>query len=132
MTDYEPSLVKEHEVRSAFTPPLEYYDISKVELLLKIESVEDYIKAVYFDGAMPSRNEGKVPALLLAIAKVVKGNPKLTKEHGEIESLDLGDYSVDYSLEDGAYEIAKSWEQMAHEMLEMRGENNWQLRLVND
>ena len=139
MTDYTPSLVYEHEVRNSFTPPLDYNDITKADILLKIEAVEDYIKSVYFGDSMPSRIKGRIPALLLAMSKVLKGNPSIVKKYGIVESLSLGDYKVSYALSGKgdhviAYESAESWEQMALKMLKRRGgENFWgEVVLVND
>jgi len=137
MADYSPSLVYEYEIRNSFTPPLDYNDVSKAELLLKIEAVEDYIKATYFNDAMPSRGDGKIPALLIVMSKIVKSNPGLIQKYGIVESLSLGDYKVTYSHSGRgehvtAYESAKSWEQMAEDMLFVRGKNKWQIVLAND
>lgn len=130
MTDYLPSMVYEHEVRNSFSPPLEYDDISKVDILLKIESVEDYITAVYFDDITPSRDDSKVPALLLVMSKVFRGNPALAKKYTDVAELELGDYHITYDMTArgkhvNPYESAKSWEQMAHEILERRGSNTY-------
>ena len=139
MSDYSPSLVYEHEVRNAFTPPLDYEDITKVDILTKIELVEDYIKATYFRDGMPTRAQGKVPALLIVMSKIIQGNPKLIKKYGIVESLSLGDYKVTYAISGKgdhvtAYESAKSWEAMAHDMLLRRGqESSWgEIIKVND
>lgn len=139
MVDYSPSLVYEYEVRNAFSPPLDYDDISKADLLLKIEAVEDYIKATYFNDSMPTRAKGKIPALLIAMSKVLKGNPSIVKKYGIVESLTLDDYKVSYAISGRgdhvtAYESAESWEQMALKMLKVRGkEHSWgQVVLVND
>jgi len=136
MSDYEPQLVKEDEVRNMFTPPLDYDDVSKAQLLLYIESVEDYIKSVYFNDSMPSRSKAKVPALLLVMSKVIK-KPDLLKKYGVVESMKLGDFS--FKLEGtakgkhvSAYEVARSWEEMAHEMLKARGKKQWTIMKAND
>jgi len=138
MADYSPSLIYEYEVRNSWTPPLDYDDITKADILLKIEAVEDYIKAVYFGDSMPTRAKAKIPALLIVMSKVLKGNPSIVKKYGIIESLSLGDYSVTYALSGRgdhvtAYESAESWEQMAHRMLKSRGEEeSWgEIILVN-
>jgi len=104
--------------------------VSKVDILLKIEMVEDYIKAVYFDNQMPERSDGKIPALLLVMSKIIKGNPELTKKYAEVSELELGDYRIAYDTTArgkhvNAYESAKSWEEMAHEMLRRRGSTTY-------
>lgn len=137
MSDYSPSLVNEYEVRNAFSPPLDYDDVSKAEILLKIAAVEDYIKATYFNDFMPSTDEGKYPALLIVMSKIIKGSPGLIKKYGIVESLELGDYKVTYSHSGrgehvSAYESAKSWEQMAEDMLFARGSSKWQIVKANE
>jgi len=137
MADYSPSLIYEYEVRNSFTPPLTYEDVTKAEMLLKIEAVEDYIKCTYFNDAMPPRSDGKIPALLIVMSKVIKGNPGLIKKYGIVESLSLGDYKVTYQHSGrgdhvSAYESAKSWEQMAEDMLFVRGKNLWQIIKANE
>jgi len=136
MTDFSPSLVREYEVRNAFTPPLSYNDVSKADILLKIEAVEDYIKSTYFNDSMPSATKGRIPALLIVMSKIIKGNPALIKKYGIVESLELGDYKVTYAHSGRgehvtATESAKSWEQMAEDMLFARGTSKWQLVKAN-
>jgi hypothetical protein len=137
MADFTPTLIKEYEVRNAFTPPLNYDDVTKAEILLKIAAVEDYIKATYFNDSMPSIAKGKYPALLIVMSKIIKGNPGLIKKYGIIESFELGDYKVKFQHSGrgdhvSAYESAKSWEQMAEDMLFARGSSTWQLVKAND
>ncbi len=136
MSDYSPSLVYEHEVRNSFTPPLEYNDISKADVLNKIEMVENYIKYAFFDGTMPSRTVGKIPALMIVMSKVIKGNPSLAEKYADINSLELGDYSIKYDVTArgahvNAYESARSWEEMAIDILEAQGSNKPKVILVN-
>jgi len=137
MVDYNPSLVREYEVRNAFTPPLSYNDVTKAELLLKIEAVEDYIKATYYNDTSVPVAEGRIPALLIVMSKIIKGNPSLIKKYGIVESLSLGDYKVTYAHSGrgqhvSATESAKSWEQMAEDMLYSRGKNRWRIVLANE
>lgn len=137
MSDYVPSLVQEHEVRSSFTPPLTYDDVSKADLLLKIAAVEDYIKATYFNDSMPSVVKGKYPALLIVMSKVIKSNPGLIKKYGIVSNLQLGDYKVSFQhsgkgVHVSAYESAKSWEQMAEDMLYARSVGKWQIVKANE
>ena len=137
MSDYSPRLINEYEVRNSFTPPLTYEDVSKADILLKIEAVEDYIRATYFNDSMPSPSKGRMPALLIVMSKVVKGNPGLIKKYGIVEALELGDYKVTFQHSGrgdhvSAYESAKSWEQMAEDMLFARGTSKWQIIKAND
>ena len=50
MTDYATVAVTEMDVRNFVSPPLDYDDVSKAEILLKIESVETFAKYTYFGG----------------------------------------------------------------------------------
>jgi hypothetical protein len=137
MTDFSPSLVSEYEVRNAFTPPLSYNDVTKAEILLKIEATEDYIKAVYFNDSMPTATKGRIPALLIVMSKIIKSSPNLIKKYGIVESLSLGDYKVTYAHSGRgdhvtAHESAKSWEQMAEDILDARKTVTWKIVLAND
>jgi beta-galactosidase beta subunit len=128
MADYVPKLVQEYEVRNSFTPPLEYNDISKVDILSKIEMIEDYISAMYFADSTPTRAQARIPALLLVMSRVLRGNPELAKKYADVQYLKLGDYEVTFDTHargrpPSAYDSAKSWETMAHEMLSKRGVN---------
>jgi hypothetical protein len=142
MPDYIPKLIHEYEIRNSFSPPLDYDDINKANLLLIIESVEDYIRAVYFNNSMPSRDDGKVPALLMVLSKVLFANHSIVKKYGLINYIELGDYKLGYEYSGKgehvtAFESAKSWDQMAHEMLLARSKSQnmsayWPgIRLVN-
>ena len=129
MADYSSRFVQEYEVRNFFTPPLEYDDISKAEILLKIESVENYIIQAYFDGSSPG-STAKTPALLLVMAKIIRSNPTLIKKYGDIESFEIGDYKVKFmgtgkGKHVTAYETSKSWEEMAYDMLEILALKSW-------
>ncbi len=138
MVDYVPTLAPEYEVRNFFSPPLDYDDISTAELLLKIESVEKYIKVVY---GITSSEKGRIPALLLVACKVIE-NPSLASKYNQIATEKLGDYS--YSLFKGgnisgksaAYDLASSWRTMAIEMLEAEiagtRSDKWPFYKVND
>lgn len=118
MADYEPKLVKEHEVRNFFSPPLSYDDISKAELLLKIETIERFIADAYFNGTMPSREDAKIPALLLVVSQIVQ-NPSISKKYNVILSEKLGDYSYRISDRYGkeAYNAYAIYREMALAML---------------
>lgn len=50
MVDYTPRFVSEADVRGFFTPPIPYDKVSKAEILLKIQAVEEFIINSYFGG----------------------------------------------------------------------------------
>ena len=138
MSDYIPTLVNEFEVRNFFSPPLSYDDINTAEVLLKIESVEKYIQAVY---GITDAATGRIPALLLVACKVIE-NPILANKYNQLSSEKLGDYS--YKLFEGKsitgkssiYDLAASWRTMAIEILEAALFGNkssiWCFYKVND
>lgn len=118
MTDYKPQLVEEYEVRNFFSPPLSYDDMSKAELLLKIEVIEKFIADAYFNGNMPSKDDARIPALLLVISQIVQ-NPNISKKYNVILSEKLGDYSYRISDSYGkeAYNAYSIYREMALSML---------------
>jgi len=126
MTDYEPKLVKEHEVRNFFTPPLSYEDVSKAELLAKIEAIEQFIADAYFNGNMPSRDDAKIPALLLVVSQIVQ-NPRVSKKYNVIVSEKLGDYSYKISDKYGreAYNAYAVYREMALAMLRAKSSKSY-------
>lgn len=100
-------------IRNFTTPPLSYDDVNEAELLAKIEAVEYYCDTIYGTGA-------KVPCALLVIAKLIS-NPKLAKKYGTFNSETIGRYSYRLGPTSMAgktsFEIAKTWEELALEML---------------
>ena len=133
MTDYIPKLVKEHEVRNFFSPPLDYDDVGKAELLSKIQVVETFIKDVYFDGNMPNEDTAKIPALLLVVSQIVQ-NPTLAKKYGAIVSEKLGDYSYRLANELGRtpYNAYRVYREMALAMLRAKCSTTWKVFKTND
>jgi hypothetical protein len=125
--DYVPKYVTENDVRTMFTPALDYNDICKAELLLKIESVEDYVEAVYFNDTATTADNARIPCLLLIASKIIT-SPTLAREYGTLKKEVLGDYAYELALtastKDGLtaspHVIAKCWESMALEMLKSR------------
>jgi len=107
---YTPQLVTVSEVRSFFTPSLSSDDISDDELLAKIEAVETYIKDVFFNGNMPTKDTARIPALLLVASQVVQ-NPVLAKKYDVLVSEKLGDYS---------YQTASRYSKSYNSWLEFR------------
>ena len=121
MTDYSPIMVKEMDVRNFFTPPLDYDDVNTAEILIKIESVENYVSSVY--GITDST--GRIPVLLLIASKLIHA-PALARKHFTLSEEQLGDYryvmaqpiSRGTDIQSSPFVISKTWEKMAIEILE--------------
>ena len=116
------AFVTEKDVRNSFTLPLDYDDISKAQIDLYIEMVEDYVKGVWFDETGASSTLARIPCLLLIASKIVS-NPTLAKKYNTLSSESLGDYSYQLAKpSDGSspHEIAISFERMALQMLRSR------------
>ena len=136
MADYSPTIVTEKDVRNFFTPPLDYDDVTKAEILLKIESVEDYVSAVY---ELTSSSDARIPCLLLVAAKIIQ-NPTLAKKYYTLAEEQLGDYryvmaqpiSRGTDVQSSPYVISKTWEKMALEILSARAVDRWKIRKAND
>ena len=111
MTDYSPKYVSLAFIRNFTTPPLDYTDVSEAELLAKVEAVETYCDTIYETGAA-------VPCALLVLAKLIS-NPTLASKYSSLVAENLGDYSYRLGSVSGksAYEISKSWEELAYDML---------------
>jgi hypothetical protein len=129
MTDYSPKYVSLSFIRNFTTPPLDYTDVSEAELLAKVEAVESYCDTVYETGAA-------VPCALLVLAKLIS-NPSLASKYSNIVAENLGDYSYRLGTASGksAFEISKSWEEIAHEMLRALSfthDDKLKIYLVND
>ncbi len=129
------SLITISEVRSCFTPALEVADVSDAELDMKINIVEDYIKSVYFNDGMPTKTQAQYPALLIVMSKIIK-KPGLMAKYGSPSSVSIGDFKYSLAIAGKgqhvtAYEVARSWEEMAIEMLRSRG-NHWFFKVSND
>ena len=138
MADYSPVAVSESDVRNFVSPPLDYDDVSKAEILLKIESVESYVKYRFFGGgSLPST--ARIPVLLLVISNLIS-TPTLAKKYYTLSSERLGDY--EYSLaqpisrgtdiQSSPFVISRTWERMALEILESLSTKNWSFYKVND
>ena len=110
---YTPVLVTETELRNAFDPALTVTELSQTRALTIIEMVETYIRDTYFDGTMPSATTAKMPAIAIAISKVIGGNSLLQKGHKTISSFKIDNYSVKYENCDSA----SDWFNMAHRVL---------------
>ena len=129
------SLVTKDEVRKCFTPALSTEDVTDDELEMRIEMVEDYVKATYFNDLMPTKAQAKYPALLIVLSKIIK-RPSLLAKHGIVESVAIGDFKYSLAISGKgthktAYEVSRSWEDMAIEILKARG-NSWFWKKVND
>jgi hypothetical protein len=140
MADYTPLTgLTENDIRTFVTPPLEYDDVTKQEILLKIESVETYLKYRYFDGgSVPAT--AKIPVLLLVISNLIC-TPTLARKYYTLSSEKLGSYSYTLAepisrgldIQSSPFIITKTWHRMAIEMLEkMQSPSEYIVRKAND
>lgn len=113
MSDYIPLYASTAFCRSFVNPPLDYSDVGEAELLAKIEAVETYCTTVYGTG-------DKVACSLLVLSKIIS-NPSLAKKYGTLNAETIGRYSYRLGSTSSsgktAYEILKSYEDMAYEIL---------------
>ena len=136
MADYSPTMLTEQDVRNFFTPPLDYDDVTKAEILLKIEAVEAYVKGYW---EITSASDGRIPCLLLVAAKIIQ-SPELAKKYYTLSSEQLGDYSYMLAqpisrgtdVQSSPFVISVTWEKMALQILKAKAESKWHIRLVND
>lgn len=134
--EYVPTMVTELDVRNFFSPPLDYDDITRAEIIIKIEAVEAYVRAVY---EITSVADGRIGVLLLLAAKIIQ-NPTLAKKYYTLSYEALGDYS--YSLaqpisrgtdvQSSPFVISKTWERMALDILSANAPYRWNIRVAND
>lgn len=124
MADYTPLVVTEMDVRNFVTPPLDYDDITKAEILLKIEAIETHVKYVYFGGGtIPTK--ARIPVLLLLISNIVSSG-RLAKKYYTLSSESLGDYSYTMAepisrgsnVQSSPFVPIETWHSMAIQMLE--------------
>ena len=134
--DYNPTMVTEQDVRNFFTPPLDHDDITKAELLLKIEAVEKYVSAFW---EITSSSDGRIACLLLIAAKIIQA-PALAKKYYTLSAETLGDYSYMLAqpisrgtdVQSSPFVISVTWEKMALQILKAASKNKWKIRLAND
>ena len=129
----------ENDIRTFVTPALEYDDVTKSEILLKIESVETYLKYRYFGGGtLPTT--AKIPVLLLVISNLIC-TPVLARKYYTLSSEKIGDYeytlaepiSRGTNIQSSPFIIMKTWQGMAIEMLEkMQSPSDYVVRKAND
>ena len=140
MTDYVPKYCDEMSVRNFFTPPIDYDDVTKAEILIKIESVEDYVEATYFSDTTTTSAFARIPCLLLIASKIIM-TPTLAKKYYTLNKEMLGDYSYELAqpisrgtdIQSSPFVISKTWERMALDMLERRRTNKkWTIYKAND
>ena len=125
--DYSPKYVNEIDVRNFFTPPLDYDDINKAEILIKIESVEDFVEAVYFSDGSTTAADARIPCLLLIASKIIL-KPELARKYYTLNREVLGDYEYELAqpisrgtdIQSSPFVISITWEKMALEMLKKR------------
>jgi len=140
MADYSPQYVREMDVRNFFSPPLDYDDVTKAEILIKIESVEDYVNSVYFNDSATSAEKARLPCLLLIASKIIL-TPSLAKKYYTLNRELLGDYEYELAqpisrgtdIQSSPYVISVTWEKMALQMLNKRSTlKKWSLYKAND
>ena len=139
MTYYSPLVVTEMDVRNFVTPPISYDDVSKAEVLLKIESVEVFVKYKYFGGGtIPST--AKIPVLLLIESNLIN-SAKLAKKYYTLSSEKLGDYSYTLAepisrgtnIQSSPYIVSETWHSMALKILEeLASPSKFKIRKVNE
>lgn len=84
--------ITENDLRTFVTPPIDYDDVSKSEILLKLESVEAFVKYTYFGGGtVPAK--ARIPVLLLTISNLICTST-LAKKYYTLSSEKLGDYCL--------------------------------------
>jgi hypothetical protein len=139
MADYSPVVVSEMDVRNFVTPPLDYNDVSTAEILLKIESMEEYVSRVFFNGGSLN-SDARIPVLLLIISNLIS-TPRLAKKYYTLSSERLGDYSYTLAqpisrgtdIQSSPFIVSKTWHQAAIEMLnKLASPSDYVLRKVND
>jgi len=123
---YTPKIVSPDEVRTFFTPFLSHDDIDDMTLLAKIEAVERYVSDVYFEGSYPA--SAKVPCILLVASKVMM-EPKILYNDKYSPIKKIGDITYESPKSISPYQQAKSWEQMALQMLDYQ-RTKWVIKLA--
>jgi hypothetical protein len=138
--DYVPKYVTEADLRGFFTPPLDYDDITRNELLRKIEAVEDFVEATYFNDSTTTSAKARLPCLLLIASKIIL-SPELAKKYYTLNAETLGDYSYELAqpisrgtdIQSSPYVISLTWERMGIKMLEKRTTlGKWKVYRSND
>lgn len=135
MTDYTPQIVDKEDVRSFFTPPISYDDISEAELLLRIKVIENFVSARYFHGSYSSEENVKA-AVLLLIASDLASDPRISSKYHSLKSESFsGDYEYEISGE-MTKSNAERWAEMAEDILNKyvasdTGMSKWFIRKVN-
>ena len=139
MGDYTTLAVDEMDIRNFVSPPLDYDDVSKAEILLKIESIEAYVQQCYFIGSsLPTT--ARVPIILLTISNLIN-TPTLAKKYYTLSSESIGDYSYTLAepisrgtdIQSSPFIVTKTWHRMAIEILErIATPSDYKIRKVND
>lgn len=135
MTDYSLKYVTEKDIRNFFSPPLDYTDVSKAELLIKAESVEKFVEDVY---EITTAADARLPCLLLIAAKIIH-TPTLARKYYTLSSEQLGDYSYMLAqpisrgtdVQSSPFVISMTWEAMALKMLNSKCTNKWTVYISN-
>lgn len=137
---YSPLYVNEEDVRGFFSPPLDYDDITRNEILRKIEAVEDFVNAVYFNDSTVSSAKARIPCLLLIASKIIL-SPELAKKYYTLNREALGDYEYELAqpisrgtdIQSSPHVISITWEKMGLKMLDKRTTlGKWNMYKAND
>ena len=131
--------ITENDLRTFVTPPIDYDDVSKSEILLKLESVEAFVKYTYFGGGtVPAK--ARIPVLLLTISNLIC-TATLARKYYTLSSEKLSDYSYTLAepisrgtnIQSSPFIISKTWHGMALDMLEkMRSPSDCRVYKVNE
>lgn len=140
MADYTTlSGITENDVRTFVSPPIDYDDASRAEVLLKIESVETYVKYQFFGGGTVPAS-ARIPILLLVITNLIS-SPALARKYYTLASEKLGDYSYEMAqpisrgtdIQSSPFVISRTWHAMALEMLKkMASPSDFAVYKVNE
>jgi hypothetical protein len=129
--------IVENDIRSFVTPPLDYDDVSQLELLLKLQATESWVKYTYFEGGNPPTTSKM--AIILIIVSNLLSNPSVAKKYRTLTSETLGDYSymispyVGESVQSDPFLISKTWHQMAIDILQgLSSDKRYKLYKVNE
>lgn len=127
------SIVSKSDIRELFTPSLSTDDVTDDELQGKIDMVEDYVSAVYFNDTTPSSANAKYPIIMLVLSKTI--NSHIMKKYGIPKSVSIGDFKYSLAVSGSgksATDVARTWEEMAIEILKARGTYHWRIWMAND
>lgn len=121
---YKPKIITPDDVRAFITPFLEHTTLSDADILPKIEAVETYLSEVWYEGDYPSK--GRVPAILLTSSKIINETSIETEKYREVSKI----ADITFAGVSDIYKNAKTWEEMAYEILKSQS-NIFKVSQVN-